>query len=102
MVDRVRFCAEAAWGRPRRASVSGPHGLAIPVDGHAVGTAPWSSLCTQTCPIPDDTIGVGAAVHGPHLVRLNGAAPLLRLNAGSLHGDPNDKHQRCEPESRDT
>src|SRR5512141_2783332 len=98
MVDGIRFCAEAAWGCPGRASVSRPHGLAISVDGHAIGTAPWPFFC-QTCPIPDDAIGVGAAVHGLHLVRLNGAAPLLRLNAGSWQGDPNDHHERCEPES---
>ena len=40
MVDRVRLGAETARGRPRRASVGRPHGLAIPVDGHAVGAAP--------------------------------------------------------------
>src|ERR1700730_13818460 len=102
MVDRVRFCAEAAWGCPGRASVSRPHGLAISVDGDAVGPAPGPFFQTQSCPIPDDPIGVGAAVHGLHLVRLNRAAPLLRLKAGSLHRDPDDNHQRCEPEFRNT
>jgi len=96
-VDRVCFCAEAAWGRAGRASVSRPHGLAVAVDGHAVGTAPGSFLQTQSCPIPDDTIRIGAAVHGLHLVRLNGAAPLLRLNGGAWQSDPDDN-----PESRNT
>src|SRR5947207_63811 len=102
MVDRVRLCAEAAWGCTGGAAVRGPHGLAIPVNSDAVGTAPRPILCTDTGPIPDDAIGVGAAVHGLHFVGLNGAAPLLRQNAGCLHGDANDNQRRWEPESRNT
>src|SRR5579864_6868888 len=102
MVDRVGFCADAAWGCPGRASVGRPYGLAIPVDGHAVGTAPWPFLQSQLRPIPHHLIRVGAAVHGLHLVGLGGAAPLLRLNGGSLHGGPQYDHRRCEPESRNT
>src|SRR5206468_4277364 len=44
MVDGVRFGAHTARGGPGRASVGRPHRLAIPVDGHAVGAAPWPSL----------------------------------------------------------
>ena len=51
MVDRVRLGAETARRRPRRASVGRPHGLAVAVDGHAVGAAPRPSLdvsCAQS------------------------------------------------------
>src|SRR5260221_14688022 len=93
-VDGICFCTEAARNCPGRASVRRPHGLAIPVDGHSVRTTPWSSLRTQTRPIPDDAIGVGAGVHRVHLVRLNGSASLLPLKDASLHYGQNDNQRR--------
>src|SRR5207237_173047 len=44
VVDRVGFGAETAWSRPGRASVGGPHGFAVTVDGHAIRAAPRSSF----------------------------------------------------------
>ena len=44
----------------------------------------------EPCPVPDDAIGIGAAVDGRNLVRLRGASPLLRLNAGHLQRNADD------------
>ena len=43
-VDWIRFGTETTRGGPRRASVGCPHGLAVAVDGDAVGAAPRPSL----------------------------------------------------------
>src|SRR6266850_4414 len=100
MVDWVRFRAEAARDGPGRASIGGPHRFAIPVDGHAVGAAPRPSFHTELCPIPDDAIGIGAAVDGLNFIRQSGASSLLRLNAGSLQRNPQDDDQGGQPESQ--
>src|SRR6185436_8356796 len=70
VVHRVGLGAEAPWRRAGRAAVGGPHGSAVAVDGHAVGTAPRALLRRELGPIADDAIRVGAAVDGRHLVRL--------------------------------
>src|SRR5438034_4908 len=94
MMDGVRFGAEAARGGSRRASVGRPHRLAISVDGHTIGAAPRPRLSRELCPIPDDMIGIDAAVDRLNLVRLRRASPLLRLNAGCLKRNPDDYQWR--------
>src|SRR5438445_410173 len=94
-VHRVGLCAEAAWRSAWRASIGGPYGLAVAVDGHAVGAAPRPAL-RLLGPIPDDAIGIGATVDGRNFVRLSGASARLRLNARSVHReqDGDQRHQR--------
>src|SRR5258706_11773376 len=94
MVDRVHLGAEAARRGSGRASMGGPHRLAITVNGHAVGAAPRPSFEVQLCPIADDAIWIGAAVDGLNFIRLSGASPLLRLNARSVQCDQQDDDQR--------
>src|ERR1700693_895860 len=100
MMDRVRVGAEAAGGGSTRASVDRPHRLVISVDGHAIGAAPRPRLQIELCPVPDNAVGIGAAVDGLNLVCLRGASPLLPLNAASLQRNPDD-YQRNEPGSHE-
>src|SRR5205823_6057449 len=102
MVDRVRLAADTARGGPGRTSVGCPHRLAVAVNGHAVGAAPWPCLYAELCPISDNAIRIRAAVHRLEFIRLDCAAALLSLHAGSLQTGANDDDQCCEPEPRDT
>ena len=89
-MDRVGLGAETAGLDPRRATVGRPHGLAVPVDGDAVGSAPRPSLQRELRPIADDAIGIGAGID-----RLN----VLRLGMASGHHHPHDNRRR-KPASR--
>src|SRR5712672_2082132 len=95
-MDGIRFGTETTRGGPRRTSIGCPHGLAVAVDGDAVGAAPRPSFYLR--PIPDNAIWIGRAVDGLNSVRLNGASPLLRLHASSLQLNQDDD-QRRQPES---
>ena len=81
---------------PRRAAVGGPDGLAIAIDGHAVGAAPRPSVDVR--PIADHAIGISAAVDGLNFVGLRRASTRLRLDNAARHRNPDDD-QRGEPES---
>src|SRR5216117_4007935 len=94
-MDRVCLGAEAARGNSWRATVRRPNGLAVPVDGYTVGTAPRPFLQRELCPIADDAIGIGSAVDGLNFVGLGGSATLLSLNAGALGGDGDDDRHRA-------
>src|SRR5213594_1301791 len=74
-MDGVRPGAQTTRHRARRTPICRPYGLAVAIDGHAVGTAPRSSFDAR--PIPDDTIGIRAAVHGLNFIDLLRSAPRL-------------------------
>src|SRR5579862_7243424 len=77
MVHRIRLAAEAARNRARRATVGGPHGLAIGIDVNAVGAAPGPRVNLR--PMQDHAVRILAAVDGLHFVGLRSAAALRRL-----------------------
>src|SRR4030095_11082597 len=83
MVNRVRFGAETAGCRSRRASIGRPHRLAIAVDGHAVRATPGPSLGLEPRPVTNDAAPVGAAVDGLDFIRLRRASALLRLHGST-------------------
>src|SRR6185295_3311866 len=76
----------------------GPHGLAVTIDGDAVGAAPRASVDVR--PVADDAIRVRAGVDGLDLVGLRRAAARLRVNAapgernadGDQHGGAESRH----------
>src|SRR5712691_11196267 len=66
LLDRIHRGPDAAVSIS--ASVSHPHGHAIPVDGDAVGGAPRPPLRFHS-PVPDHAIWIGAAVDGLNFLR---------------------------------
>ena len=88
MVDRIGLGAETARRGPRRATVGRPYGLAILVDGHAVGAAPRPFLQRELRPIADDAIRIGAAVDRRNVLRLG----LARLPWPSTRQPPQQTH----------
>src|SRR5262249_3270730 len=85
MMDGVGLRAEATRRRPRRAAVGRPYGLAIPINGDAVGATPRPFLPRQLRPVSHDAIRIGAAVDG---LNVSG------LGAGAIDGDPAHKRRR--------
>src|SRR5690242_19217789 len=90
-VDWIRFCTEAPRFGPWRASVGGPYGLAVDVNGHTVGAAPRAALRLLR-PISKDAIRVRAAIDGLDFVGLSRASARLGVKARGLQrGEDSDE-----------
>ena len=90
MMNRIGLGAETSRRRSGRAAVGRPHGLAVLVDGDAVGAAPRPLLQRELGPIADHAIGIGAAVDRRNVARLRRARRLR------LHGANGHRCEKCE------
>ncbi len=96
-VNRVCSAAETPGHGARRATVDCPDGLAVFVDGYAVGATPRPFLRRELRPITNDLVGIGAAVDRLEVAIHRGTRRLGRL--ASEHGHRHD-NSRSKPTSR--